>query len=227
MSYVSRDFSSTSGRDILLASDVASPRSFYGRFGKRELDLVLVILAAPLVLLLVAFCAIAIRLEGGPVFYRQKRLGRNGRVFELLKLRTMVPDAEARLEAYLTAHPEARAEWDRNQKLRNDPRVTRVGRFLRCTSLDELPQMWNVLTGDMSLVGPRPMMVEQGPLYPGTAYYAVRPGITGPWQVSDRHETTFAARATYDSIYVRNLSFPGDLALLARTVSVVLRGTGV
>lgn len=225
MSYVSRDFSAELGRDIL-ASELDPPRSIYGRFGKRELDFLLVVLAAPLILVVVLVCAAAIRLEGGPVFFRQKRLGRGGRVFDVLKLRTMVVDAEQKLEQYLAANPAAREEWDRTQKLKRDPRVTRVGRFLRRTSFDELPQMWNVLVGDMSLVGPRPMTVDQGPLYPGTAYYAVRPGITGPWQVSDRNNCSFAGRAKYDADYEADLSFATDLSILLRTVSVVVRGTG-
>jgi lipopolysaccharide/colanic/teichoic acid biosynthesis glycosyltransferase len=226
MTYVSRDYRA----DVASAaptSEFQGSRSLYSRIGKRELDLVLCLLLAPIVLAVVALIALAVRLEGGPVFFRQKRLGQGGRVFEILKVRTMVENAEARLEEYLTANPDARAEWDHNQKLRKDPRITRVGRFLRRTSLDELPQLWNVLRGDMSIVGPRPMTVEQGPLYPGTAYYRLRPGITGPWQVSDRHETSFAARATYDTSYASTLSLRNDLSILGKTVGVVLRCTGV
>lgn len=226
MTYVSRDFSNEPKRGGAVAVR-SSPHSLYRRYGKRDLDLALCLLVAPFVLLAVGLMALAIRLEGGPVFYRQKRLGEGGRVFEILKIRTMVVDADARLEAYLAANPEARAEWDHNQKLLNDPRITRIGRFLRRTSLDELPQLWNVVRGDMAIVGPRPMTVEQGPLYPGTAYYELRPGITGPWQVSDRHETSFAARATYDTAYSQSLSLQEDLSILARTVGVVLRCTGV
>ncbi len=190
-------------------------------------DVALVLLAAPIILLLTLVCALAIRLEGGPAFFIQKRLGRNGRVFRLFKLRTMVVDAEGKLKDHIAADPEARAEWEHNQKLSHDPRITRVGRILRRTSLDELPQMWNVLVGDMSLLGPRPMTVDQGPLYPDTAYYMVRPGISGPWQVSDRHESAFVARAAYDREYVQNLSFSGDLQLTAKTLKVVLHCTGL
>jgi lipopolysaccharide/colanic/teichoic acid biosynthesis glycosyltransferase len=141
-------------------------------------------------------------------------------------MRSMVVDADARLADHLAADPAARAEWDATQKLKNDPRITRVGRVLRKCSIDELPQLWNVVTGDMSLVGPRPMMPQQQALYPGRAYFALRPGITGPWQVSKRNESTFAERAVFDEAYQRNLSFTTDLGLLMATVRVVLRGTG-
>jgi len=223
-SYVSRDYRAEIAVPV---SEFEGSRSLYSRIGKRELDLVLCVILTPIVFVAVALIALAVKLEGGPVFFRQKRLGQNGRVFKILKVRTMVDDAEARLEEYLVANPEARAEWDHNQKLRKDPRITRVGRFLRRTSLDELPQLWNVFRGDMAIVGPRPMTVEQGPLYPGTAYYRLRPGITGPWQVSDRHETSFAARATYDTTYAQTLSLSNDLTILGKTVGVVLRCTGV
>ena len=126
----------------------------------------------------------------------------------------MVIDADQRLAAHLAADPALRAEWDETQKLKNDPRITAVGRLLRKTSLDELPQLWNVLKGDMSLVGPRPMMPEQRALYPGRAYYSMRPGLTGPWQVSDRNETSFAGRAEFDAAYARRMSLRTDLVIL-------------
>jgi lipopolysaccharide/colanic/teichoic acid biosynthesis glycosyltransferase len=142
------------------------------------------------------------------------------------KLRSMVADADARLGAYLDANPERRREWDENQKLRDDPRITPVGRIIRKTSIDELPQLWNVLRGDMSLVGPRPMMPDQQAIYPGTAYYALRPGITGFWQTSVRNESSFADRARFDASYLRDLSFATDFGVLLRTVRVVVCGTG-
>lgn len=142
------------------------------------------------------------------------------------KLRSMVPDAEAKLQAYLDACPKARREWDRSQKLRHDPRITAIGALIRKSSLDELPQLFNVLNGTMSLVGPRPMMLDQTPLYDGTAYYRLRPGITGLWQISARNESEFVARVRYDEVYDRCLSCRNDLGILARTVKVVLRGTG-
>ncbi|MEM6421078.1 MAG: sugar transferase, partial [Pseudomonadota bacterium] len=159
-------------------------------------------------------------------FYRQARLGRHGRVFRIWKLRTMVVDADARLEAYLARNPAARAEWDATQKLKHDPRITIVGRFLRKTSLDELPQLINVLTGQMSLVGPRPMMVNQRHLYDGDSYYHLRPGLTGLWQVSGRNDCRFVDRVRYDNTYAARISFLTDLGVMLRTVGVVLRGTG-
>ncbi|MBC7477990.1 MAG: sugar transferase [Pseudorhodobacter sp.] len=198
----------------------------YRRIFKRLLDLMLVGLTAPMVILVVAFLAILVALEGGTPFYYQKRVGLDGRMFRMWKLRTMVLAADEKLEAYLASNPDARREWDVNQKLAHDPRITKVGRLLRKTSLDELPQLWNVLMGTMSLVGPRPMMPSQQVLYPGQAYYRLRPGITGPWQVSKRNQSTFADRAMYDLNYDQSLSFATDLGLLFKTVRVVLHGTG-
>jgi len=141
-------------------------------------------------------------------------------------LRSMVVDAEDRLKVHLDCDPVARHQWDSTQKLKQDPRVTRIGRLLRKTSMDELPQLLNVLNGTMSLVGPRPMMVSQRHLYYGRAYYRLRPGITGLWQISARNESEFVARVRYDDEYHRNLSCWLDLKILIRTVVVVLRGTG-
>ena len=193
---------------------------------KRTIDVLSVLLSALVTLPLIAIMAFFVSLDGHSPFYSQKRVGRGGRIFTLWKLRSMVPDADARLEAHLAADPAARAEWNRTQKLKDDPRITRMWRFLRKSSADELPQLWNVLLGDMSLVGPRPMMPEQAPLYPGTAYYALRPGITGSWQVSARNESSFADRARFDNDYDRRVSLGTDLAILLATVRVVLRGTG-
>ena len=193
---------------------------------KRALDVFLVILSLPVVLPVVLFMALLVARDGASPFYTQERIGRGGRIFRILKIRTMVPDADATFAAYLERNPEARQEWDSTQKLKCDPRITRIGGLLRKTSLDELPQLWNVLKGDMSIVGPRPMMVSQKTLYPGTAYYALRPGITGSWQVSDRNEGSFAGRAVYDTKYDADLSMATDLSILLRTVSVVMRRTG-
>ena len=204
---------------------VLSRPSAYAEGPKRALDVAMVLMAAPAALLLIALLAILVCSSGRP-FYVQERLGRGGRTYRMWKLRSMVPDADARLARHLEADPAARAEWDRTQKLRADPRVTRLGRLLRKTSLDELPQLWNVLKGDMSLVGPRPMIPHQRALYPGTAYFRLRPGITGPWQVSTRNASSFADRARFDAQYERDLSLRTDLALLAATARVVVKGTG-
>ena len=198
----------------------------YRNGGKRALDVLLVLIALPIVLPLVALLAALVWREGGNPFFLQKRVGLDGRQFRMWKLRSMVSDAEARLEDHLATSPTARAEWDSTQKLVNDPRITPLGHVLRKTSLDELPQLWNVLKGDMSLVGPRPMMPCQQALYPGRAYYRLRPGITGFWQISQRNRCSFADRAKFDAVYDRRLSLKTDLKVLFGTIRVVLRCTG-
>ena len=210
------------GRDVEFT---ASPGP-YRRAFKRVLDVSLVLIAAPIVLLVVGLLAIGIAFDGANPFYSQSRVGRGGCIYKMWKLRSMVVNADQQLEIYLASAPAARAEWDSMQKLKVDPRITRFGRILRKSSLDELPQLWNVLIGDMSLVGPRPMMPCQRKIYPGSAYYRLRPGITGPWQVSRRNESTFADRARFDTDYDRGLSLTGDIGLLISTVRVVMRATG-
>ncbi len=207
-------------------SRITNRHGVYRNFLKRMLDIVLVLLGAPFVLPLVLVLAVLVALEGGRPFYSQDRVGKGGRIYRMWKLRSMEVDADDRLAVYLASNPAAHAEWTHSQKLRQDPRITRLGRLLRRSSLDELPQLWNVLRGDMSLVGPRPMMPSQSVLYPGLAYFALRPGITGLWQVSSRNESSFSARASYDSEYDRTLSFASDFQILSATVRVVTRGTG-
>lgn len=193
---------------------------------KRAFDSALILLSLPIILPVIALLAILVMLDGGRPFYTQTRIGRNGARFRMWKLRTMVPGAENLLRDYLAANPAARAEWNATQKLKNDPRITKLGRFLRKSSIDELPQLWNVANGSMSLVGPRPMMVDQQAAYCGRGYYNLRPGITGLWQISDRNEGDFVGRVRYDDIYDRTVSFKTDVAILMRTVNVVLRCTG-
>lgn len=193
---------------------------------KPGLDKLLILLTAPLVLPVVAVLALLVALDGGKPFYTQLRVGKNGKSFRMWKLRTMVAGADDRLEAHLAANPAARAEWDATQKLKDDPRITRLGHILRKTSLDELPQLFNVLAGSMALVGPRPMMVKQKPLYHGQAYFQLSPGITGLWQTSDRNDCNFVDRVHYDETYGRTVSLVTDLRILFKTVAVVLRGTG-
>lgn len=214
--------------DLRLAVLQATPRKkgLYRHVLKRAFDVTAVLASAPVVLPLIGVLALCIRRDGGKAFYTQSRVGKGGRNFRMWKLRSMVSDADARLEAHLADNPAARHEWDRMQKLKSDPRITGFGRFLRRSSLDELPQLWNVLTGDISLVGPRPMMLSQTALYPGMAYYALRPGITGHWQTAGRNSTTFEARAGYDAVYEEDLSLVNDLRILARTVGVVVKATG-
>lgn len=210
------------------ASAVSGPvrKGLYRSIGKHVLDSLLVILTAPFVLPIIAIMALLVARDGGNPFYIQDRIGARGKTYRMWKLRSMVVDAEHKLEEHLASDPAARLEWNRDQKLKSDPRITSIGRFLRRSSLDELPQLWNVLRGDMSLVGPRPMMPSQQALYPGQDYYALRPGITGSWQVSERNKSTFADRALFDTAYNRELSLKEDIRILAATVRVVLKATG-
>ena len=205
-------------------------RGLYGRFGKRLLDLAIVLMAAPLALPVVLLAWALMRLGGGPGLFGQERIGRGGRPFTCWKIRTMRPDAEEVLSAHLAADPDAAREWDAHQKLAHDPRITPLGRLLRRSSIDELPQLWNVLRGEMSVVGPRPFTPDQQALYdaqPGAAaYYRLRPGLTGPWQVSERHLSRFTDRVHFDAAYERDLGLLADLGILLRTVRVVLRATG-
>lgn len=194
---------------------------------KRFFDIAVTLMAAPFALMVVGVFALLIRLNGGKAFFTQPRIGKGGRIFNLWKLRTMAPDADKRLEEYLASNPSAKAEWEVKQKLENDPRITWLGRYLRKYSIDELPQLLNVLAGDMSLVGPRPMLPEQRQHYPGTAYFNMRPGLTGLWQISERNGCTFVERALHDTRYFGMMCFTADLWILFRTPMVVLKGTGL
>jgi Undecaprenyl-phosphate galactose phosphotransferase WbaP len=199
------------------------------RFLKRGLDLAVALGAGICLLPVFALVAAAILATSrGPVFYGQRRIGMGGRHFRAWKFRSMVRDADALLAHHLAAHPEHRDAWERDHKLKDDPRVTAIGRLLRKTSLDELPQLWNVLIGQMSLVGPRPIVDDEMAKYGDqfTLYLRVRPGMTGMWQVSGRSDTGYAERVGYDAYYVRNWSVWLDLYLIARTVKVVLLGRG-
>ena len=195
---------------------------------KRCLDVVgAVMLGAafsPFIVCIVAW----IRLTGSPVIYGHRRVGRNGKVFRCLKFRTMVPDADKVLRELLEHDAELKAEWFRDHKLRRDPRITRLGRFLRRTSLDELPQLWNVFRGEMSLVGPRPVVWDELSKYGRqvTTYLAARPGITGLWQVNGRSDTSYRRRVAMDVYYARNQSLAFDLQILVKTTRVVLFGHG-
>ncbi len=211
---------------VVGALDGARTSSVYRGVAKRALDIMLVLLATLPALMIALPFVLLVALDGRSPFYRQRRVGRNGAVFNMWKLRSMVPNADQMLEGYLAANPAARSEWDLTQKLRHDPRITKVGHLIRKTSIDELPQLWNVLKGDMSIVGPRPMMVDQQKIYPGTAYYALRPGITGFWQTSVRNESSFADRAQFDTDYLRQMSFLTDFRVMLRTMRVVVNGTG-
>ncbi len=199
------------------------------QFQKRTMDIciagLILLLLSPLMILI----SILIVLESpGGMFYRQRRLGKGGQEFDMLKFRTMCQDADAVLDTYLAQNPARQHEWDQYQKLQNDPRITHVGRLLRRLSLDELPQFWNVLIGEMSIVGPRPIMLNQRDLYGENYKYYIRvvPGITGLWQISGRNHTTFADRTKFDMEYVSNWSIWEDIHIIIRTAWILLRRDG-
>ncbi len=196
---------------------------------KRAVDIAIagaaLLLASPFFLVV----ALLVRADGGPAFYAHPRVGRFGRLFGCMKFRSMVVDSQARLDALLAADPDARAEWEATRKLKNDPRITRIGRFLRATSLDELPQLINVLRGEMSIVGPRPVTQAELDRHYGAAaahYLMVRPGITGLWQVSGRSETTYDQRVALDVAYVSQPSMLADMRILLKTPVAVLSRRG-
>ncbi len=199
------------------------------RLTKRLMDLAAILVCGPLLLAIVGLVAALIKWGSpGPVFYCQRRIGRGGKRFYAWKFRSMRQDADAVLEQHLSADPALRQEWNRDHKLRNDPRVTRVGRLLRKTSIDELPQLWNVLRGEMSLVGPRPIVDAEVAKYGAQfeLYSKVTPGITGLWQVSGRNDTTYAQRVALDAFYARNWSCWLDLFILACTFRTVASRSG-
>jgi len=199
------------------------------RLIKRTLDLAIALLIAPLVAAVVAFFAVLIRLDSpGPVFYGNERMGAGGKKFKVWKLRSMKLHGDEILARHLAQNPAAAIEWHAHQKLKRDPRITRVGAIIRKASIDELPQLWNVLVGQMSLVGPRPLLENQVALYgPGfNLYKQVRPGITGLWQVSGRNQLAFQERVKLDKYVIQNWSVWLDLYILARTLAVVLTAKG-
>jgi Undecaprenyl-phosphate galactose phosphotransferase WbaP len=215
-------------RSLLDRMRLASFKEPARRYSKRLFDIAIAsLLLALLSPLLLAVTALIIR-DGGRILFGHRRIGAQGRTFKCWKFRSMVPNAEAVLKQLLEQNEEARAEWKRDFKLRDDPRITPIGRFLRSTSLDELPQLINVLAGDMSLVGPRPIVADEVVRY-GAAFHdyaRCRPGITGIWQVSGRNDTGYTQRVQLDQHYARNWSFAADLVVLLRTPIAVLRRSG-
>ena len=196
---------------------------------KRAMDLGLCLAGSIVILPLVLVLALLIRLDSkGPVFYKQRRIGRGGQEIYVHKFRTMVPNADEILADYLAKNPEMAREWEEDHKLRHDPRVTKIGHFLRKTSLDELPQLYDVVRGTMSLVGPRPIVEDERAKYGSVFndYIRVRPGITGLWQISGRNDTSYSRRVDYDFYYVSNWNVWLDIWILVRTVPVVLFGRG-
>jgi Undecaprenyl-phosphate galactose phosphotransferase WbaP len=199
------------------------------RVTKRVMDFTAAVLGSLAISPLLFYIAIMVKLSSrGPVIYGHERIGRGGKRFKAWKFRTMFENSSDVLEMYLEQHPDLKDEWEKDHKLRYDPRITRIGRFLRKTSLDELPQLWNVIRGQMSLVGPRPIVTAEiakyGPYY--GLYTVVKPGITGLWQVSGRNNTTYDERVQLDAYYVRNWSPWMDMYLLLRTIRIVLFAKG-
>ena len=224
------------GGDVVFADMRGRRSTGLAALAKRAIDFVgavsAIILLSPILLAIVAILA----MERGPIFFAQPRVGRNRSRFDCLKFRTMVPDAQERLQSHLAENPDAREEWRKFQKLKNDPRITWIGRILRKTSLDELPQLINVLRGEMSLVGPRPIIAPELEGYAGDrkyyesdefAHYArMRPGITGLWQVSGRASTTHDERIRLDRWYALNWSIWLDVIIILKTVRAAVLGTG-
>jgi Undecaprenyl-phosphate galactose phosphotransferase WbaP len=203
--------------------------NFWQRGLKRSMDMLLAVMLLVLLFPLLLIIAIAIKVEDkGEVFYKQSRVGRKGHPFTIWKFRTMVPNADLKLQEYLGSDPQFQKEWDSIRKIKKDPRLTRAGRFLRIWSLDELPQLINVLRGEMSLVGPRPFLPEEIKFYGSVLglYYRIRPGITGMWQISGRNEAIYSERVRLDEYYIRNWSIWLDFYILIRTVWVVLQHKG-
>ncbi len=219
-----------SGAAVWIRPQADGPeRMFRYRVVKRWADVSLVAFLSILLLPLLCVIAAAVWLSSpGPILFSHRRIRRHGQFFTMWKFRTMCINSGEVLERYLAAHPEARAEWRATHKLKNDPRVTPVGRFLRHTSLDELPQLWNVLNGTMSLVGPRPIVAAEVEKYGEYFhdYCAVKPGITGLWQVSGRSELTYEQRVQLDREYARNWSLQADTKILMRTWSSVVNRDG-
>jgi len=199
-----------------------------GETSKRLLDVVGALALALLLSPLLLFVGLILARDRGPIIYSHPRTGRHGKTFGCLKFRTMVPNADEVLRDLLHQDPQLQSEWRRDHKLRNDPRITAIGRFLRRTSLDELPQLWNVLKGDMSLVGPRPVVRDEWQRYGRRldTYLAAKPGVTGLWQVMGRSDSCYRRRVALDSYYVRKRSLLLDVSILLRTVKVVLWGRG-
>ncbi|MBJ2152209.1 sugar transferase [Paracoccus sp. IB05] len=210
------------------SSSFSISRRIYRAAGKRVLDILIILCLLPIILPVILLLALLVMRDGGAPFFGHRRIGRNGEVFRCWKIRSMVSDSQERLRVHLENNPEARAEWNANFKLDNDPRITRFGRFLRKSSLDELPQIWNILKGEMSLVGPRPVTAKELDLYGAAAshYMSMRPGLTGLWQVSGRNDVSYSERVVLDVAYARKHNLIMDIRLILATVAAVLNRTG-
>lgn len=220
------DFSAVGAGAVAVAK--TGTDSWYARSGKRFFDLSFAVLLLPLLAPVIAVLWLVARLDGGSGFYGHERVGQNGMTFKCWKIRSMVRNADERLRELLESDPNAHAEWEHDQKLKNDPRITPFGKLIRRTGLDELPQIFNVLSGEMSFVGPRPVIDEELARYGASkaAYLQSKPGITGIWQVSGRNEVSYAQRVAFDTEYSENMSLGLDIALILRTPASVLFATG-
>lgn len=221
-------FDFSSDKEFGSKTELLNSNNFYRTRGKRIFDICFAIALILAVVPIIAVLYVLVRLDGGPAFFGHKRVGKSGKVFVCLKLRTMVPNAEAILQAYLENNFQARLEWDSNFKLDHDPRITRLGRFLRKSSLDELPQFFNVLLGDMSIVGPRPVTSVELEKYGDAkeSYLACKPGVTGVWQVFGRNDTSYNERVNLDNAYYQNMAISLDLKLILLTPLVMLKMCG-
>ena len=199
--------------------------NYIGNLAKNVFDFSLTVVGTICISPLLIYIAYRIKKEDpGPIFFAHERIGKNGKPFPCYKFRSMVTNSQEMLQQYLADNPAAKEEWEREFKLKNDPRVTPIGKMLRRTSLDELPQIFNVLRGEMSLVGPRPVIQEELDKYYGETaklYCTVKPGITGLWQVSGRSDTTYDERVAMDESYINNRSLLGDIVILWKTIGVV------
>lgn len=222
---------STNGLELVVSHEIESRNALSLRlqcFAKRAMDVVAsgaaLLLLSPVMLTI----AVLVKRDGGPSLFGHARLGKNGETFKCLKFRSMIHNSQEVLARHLAENPEARAEWEADHKLKNDPRVTKIGSFLRKSSLDELPQLINVLKGEMSLVGPRPIVTAEVVKYDRAIahYYSVTPGITGLWQISGRNDVSYDQRVMLDSSYVRNWSLWRDIAIMFKTVPALMKRSG-
>ena len=216
------------GHDIIMLVSQSNLTRPFSQVLKTMFDQVVAIMLVTLLAPLFCALAVLVRRDGGPALFRHRRIGVGGRVFECIKFRTMVTNADDVLRWNIEADPAVAAEWAATQKLRNDPRITRIGQFLRRSSLDELPQLLNVLRGEMSLVGPRPIVQAEVARYGSGIqyYYAAKPGLTGLWQVSGRSDMSYARRVRLDVWYVRNWTLWHDIAILFKTIPAVFLQRG-
>ena len=219
----------SSSRSSSLSRDTKVGSSFYTRKGKRAFDLIFALFLLPFLIVPIFAAALLIKRDGGSAFFVHKRVGKCGKEFGCIKLRTMRTDAQQFLQDYLAENDQARIEWNSTYKLKNDPRITKLGKFLRKTSLDELPQLFNVIRGDMSFVGPRPVPAKELLAYGKAkyAYQAGRPGITGEWQIGGRNDITYDERVAMDVSYRKSENFVSDLTIIVKTPLKILKPTGI